>query len=153
MTTASGKILHVFKNSLGNCRFTFAKGKDANFLGGVYRTDIQSEIDELTAEVQSGHPHIYVDPNEITIDTTYVDPLLEIKRKAVAEYLEQQAKAMDKTNDRGNTDQTGKLQGIANTDTIADAASGSTSMDTPAPSGAIQAPVTAPVRVIQVPKK
>ena len=138
-----GKILNVYHNTLGNCRYTFKGGKDANFLSGMYTTDIATEIEELDLEVASGHPHIYVDPEKLTIDTTYVDPLLEIKRKAIEEYLAAQAVAMDKTTDRGETDQNSKLQGIANTSTIADGAAESSSSD-----GAPIAPASATASVM-----
>lgn len=127
---ATAKILHVFHNSLVNCRYTFKNGKDANFLGGTYATDIQSEIAELNKEVKSGHPHIYVKPDELTIDTTFVDPMEAIKAKIRAELLaEQAAAAANKTEDRGGYDTSGKLEGIANTHTIQQGAADSTSND------------------------
>ena len=120
-------ILHVFKSRIPSCKFLFKNGKEANFIGGKFMTDNESEIAELQAEVDLRHPHIYVDPEEAKVDSERVDPLEQIRMKAVAEYLAKQAAAVATTNDRGNTAQGGKLEGIANSATVAAGAAGSSS--------------------------
>lgn len=120
-------ILHVFKSRIPSCKFLFKNGKEANFIGGRFMTDVQSEIDELQAEVTLNHPHIYVDSAEAKVDSEKLDPLEEIRKKAVADYLAKQAAAVATSNDRGSTAQGGKLEGIANSATIASGAAGSSS--------------------------
>lgn len=126
---SQANVYHAFQNTLGNCRFTFSKGKDANFLSGEYLTNNQAEIDELNAEVAAGHPHIYIKTDRVTVDTTYVDPLEAIKARAVEEYKASLAASLDKSNDRGNSEFSGKLEGIANSTTVAEGMSDSTSTD------------------------
>ncbi len=121
-------LKNIYFNTLQNCRYTFKNGKDANFLNGQYVTDIRSEIDELDAEVEFGHPHIYVDANKRQIDVQFRDPVEAIKRQAIAEFLAQQKEATNKANDMGTTSQAGRvIEGIANSNTVGEAASESSS--------------------------
>lgn len=116
---------HVFRNSLGNAKYTFPWGKDANFLGGEYPTNIVAEIAHFVEELAVGHPHLTFTG---TREEQFTDPLAEVKRKAVADYLVQQERALDATKVLGSTDQgNGKLSGIATTANINAAASGSSS--------------------------
>lgn len=121
--------MNVYYNSLVNCQFIFKDGKVANFLGGRYLTNTPKEVEELDAEVALGHPHIYVKSEELTIDTTFVDPMDAIREKVRKEVLAEMAATTSKDNDRGNYDVSDKLQGIGNTNTIAEGASGSVSTD------------------------
>lgn len=118
-------IKKVFKSKIQSCNYVFKSGKQASFIAGKYLTDIDTEIEELEAEIKSGHPHIFIDANEKEVDTEKLDPLEEIKRKAIAEYLEAQKKAVDPSNDMGSTDQSGKLEGIANSSSGAQLATNS----------------------------
>lgn len=116
-------VYHVFTNTLGNCKYCFPWGKDANFLGGEYASNNVAELEHLMDEVRMGHPHLAYKGER---NTPFLDPLEDVKKKAVADYLAEQARALDASKDGGSTEG-GKLQGIANTATIAAAASGSTS--------------------------
>jgi hypothetical protein len=78
--------LNVFKNRLGSCKYVFSNGKEANFINGTYATDIEDEIAQLNAEVKARHPHIYIDENEVTIDSELIDPIEQIRQKAIADY-------------------------------------------------------------------
>jgi len=119
-------LLHVFKNSIPSCNYIFGSpeiaGKVAVFVSGVYRTDVTAEIEELQKEVALGHPHIYVDSNETTIDSVYLDPMVALREKIISEYLAAQTQAVDPTNDRGSSDQAAVKP--ANTQDIAVAAAG-----------------------------
>lgn len=94
---------HQFCANLPSCKYIFKSGKVANFVGGKYVTTIDSEIAELEEEIKFGHPHIFVDANERTVESEKADPLAAIKKKAIEEYLAAQAKAVDPNNDMGNT--------------------------------------------------
>jgi hypothetical protein len=153
--STSPTVFHAFQNSLGYSRFTSAKGKDFHFLNGEFLTNIQAEIDELNAEVAAGHPHIYVNPDRVTVDTKYVDPLAELKAKAIEEYLANQAAALDKTNDRGSSIFSGKLEGIANSTTVSDGMAGSNSGDipvAPAPTASVLPTAPAATKIVAGPK-
>jgi hypothetical protein len=120
-------IKAVFKSSLPNIQYLFKNGKSAAFIGGAYYTDVESEIKELQDEVTNRHPIIFIDPAQSQIDSADLDPMSVLKKKFYAEFLAQQAAAVQKDRDMGTTSQTGVLQGIANSTTIAEAMSGSDS--------------------------
>jgi hypothetical protein len=60
-------------------------GKIAAFVDGKYRTDNAFEIAQLDHEVASGHPTIYVDPNESVVEIDSNDPLASLKAAWLAE--------------------------------------------------------------------
>lgn len=150
-------VQHLFKNTLGNCQYIFKTGKIAHFLNGRYLTDQEAEIEELTAEAKSGHPHIYIDANEATVDSDAASNAMaaleaRIRAKVLLEL------ATQKDNDRGNYEVSAKLEGIVSTTDIAAAASGSASNEGAAPvanaaaSPTLVTPATAtPARIIAGP--
>lgn len=121
------KMLRLFKSSIANCRYVFKDGKVAAFLAGEYRTDDAKEINELEEEVHAKHPFIYIDENNWEVPAIAVDPLEEIRKKAVAEYIASQANAANLPD--SESDQQFKVAGIANSSTVGSAMSGSTSTD------------------------
>ncbi len=142
-------IKSVFLATMNSCKYIFLSGKEANFINGVYYTDVVSEIKELENEIFAGHPHISQSPDlaKRTIDTDTFDPLAAIKAKGVAEYLAAQAAAaadpvtqlqppanqLDVTEpkrDMGNTMSLDSLKAklnTANSDTVGAAMAGSSS--------------------------
>jgi len=100
----------------------FANGKPAIFVSGVYRTDIDWEIAELDKEVKSGHPHIYVDSAEATIESEMVDPMNALRAKIIAEFVASQEAATNPDNDMGKSTQGAVIP--ANSRDIASAAAG-----------------------------
>lgn len=137
---------HVFKSSLGNSQYTFKNGKAGNFLNGEYTTELQSEIDELNAEIEAGHPYFYVDEAKKTVEST--DPMEEVRRRAREEALiqlrQEQAAALDKSR-TSESDQDFKIR-VANSDDISSAMSGSTSTDIPTAGTASVTGVAAPTQ-------
>lgn len=115
-------LFHKFTNTYRDCKYIFTNGKVANFLSGEYITDNKDDIAELLKEVNDGHPNIgYVGQVDVA-----ADPLAEIKARAIAEYLDAQKTATDKTSDKGTTSQ-GALSGVANSNTVAEGSAASTS--------------------------
>jgi hypothetical protein len=115
--------LHQFKSTYPHINYIFKNGKQAIFVNGVYRTDVQWEIDELMHEISLGHPHIAVDAEAPTIDSEMIDPMNALRAKIIAEFLAKEAKATDPNNDMGNTDPNAKLM-PGNSRDISEAASG-----------------------------
>lgn len=113
--------------------YVFKKGEKANFIGGRYVTDIEAQIEELKEEIKSGNPTIYIDPNEMQVDSSELSPIETIKKKAIEEYLAQQAAATDKSNDMGNSEQSTKLTGMVTSSNVAATSAGSSSSNSPAP--------------------
>lgn len=93
-------IVNQYFSTFPSCQYVFKSGKVAAFIGGIYRTNIKSEIEELDSEIAEGHPNLYV-TEEKTVDTTKLDPLANLKEKIIADYIAAQAKAVDPTNDMG----------------------------------------------------
>ena len=86
-----GTTLHQFKSYQSSCNFVDSTGRIAHFVSGRFTTNDPLFIKELTEQVELGHPVFYIDENEKTIDSDLLDPLEYIRRKAVADYLAQQA--------------------------------------------------------------
>ena len=119
-------IVNLFKSRIPSCRYIFKNGKEAHFINGEYMTDIEEEIEQMNYEIKLGHPHLFVDAEKVTVDTTKLDPLSEIKAKAIAEYIARQKEATDPSNDMGSTGvEPGKLKGIGNSRGVASATAAS----------------------------
>jgi hypothetical protein len=121
-------IKYAFHNSLGSCKYIFKDGTEAPFTGGIYYTDNEAKVAELKAEIAAGHPYISVKAGEETVNVAIGDPLEAVRRAAAAEAIARYQASL-KDNDMGSTDQSGKLEGIGNSTTVAAAAGDSTSTD------------------------
>lgn len=93
----------VFRSNVSSVRYVFKNGKTAAFLSGVYTTNIAHEIEELDAEIASGHPNFTANVTEVV---QLIEPMEVLKARFIAEYLQQQAKSVVKTNDAGFSEQT-----------------------------------------------
>ena len=129
-------IKRVFKSRIPSCSYFFKNGKQAAFIGGKYVTDVDIEIAELESEIgksgltepnKSDHPHIYIDQREKEINTEALDPIAEIKRKAVEEYLAAQKKALNAAGNVSSSKVMPATTGMVNSTTIAEGAAGSDS--------------------------
>jgi hypothetical protein len=122
------RVVKLFKTRIPNIGYIFRSGKRAPFLNSRYSTDIPSEIAELEEEISLGHPHIYIDEAELTLDT--VEPMEVLRKKFYAEFEAQQKRALDKDNDAGYTE-ANKIV-VATTRSIAEAVGNSDSIASPA---------------------
>lgn len=95
-------MLKLFKSRTSSVQYVFKNGLMAHFVGGRYTTDKEAQIAELEEEIKLGHPTFYIDEKETEVDSTQLDPLEFIKKKAVAEYIAAQ-KAKEGT-DFGSSD-------------------------------------------------
>lgn len=86
-------IKKKFKCSIPNTNFVLSNGKNIPFSGGVYITDDPVDIAELMREIvyegagRSKHPHIYVDVEDASVDTTLDDEIAAAQLKAKQEVL------------------------------------------------------------------
>jgi len=96
------KQYHQYFSSRPMISITMPTAKRIRFVGGMYVTDKQDEIDFLNAEIKAGNQMIYVDNNKRTVGEAALDPLAAIKKKAVEDYLAAIEKAKDPNNDMGN---------------------------------------------------
>lgn len=98
--------------------YVFASGKTIHFIGGIYATESEVEIKELIECCKSGNPCFYIDAEQTTVDSEMLDPIAQLTAKIRAQVLAEIVAASDPTNDRGETKQGGKLEGIANSSTM-----------------------------------
>ena len=117
--------LTLFKSRAGTMGYVFRNGKAVHFIGGVYATSAKDEIEELTKECENGHPNYFIDSNQKTIDSEMMDPMAVLRAQIKQEILDQM-KANDPSKDMGSYG-TGKLEGIANSQTVNGAAAASES--------------------------
>lgn len=121
---------HLFKSRIPSCQYAFKKGRLAIFRRGEYITDVQEEIDELTSEIASGHPTLYVDPKEVTVSPERDDPIASLRAKIALEerarILEEMAAATNPGRDLGTSEQ-GKLNAASTSDIAPTAANGDAS--------------------------
>jgi len=127
MTTEvdSSKVLHQFFSRIPSVKYIFTNGKEAHFINGRFTTDVVGEIEQLNAEIAEGHPHLFTKPEALTITVADLDPLAEIKRKAIEEHMAKLAAASNPENDMGTSEQT-KLD-VANSVSVKGATAASNS--------------------------
>lgn len=113
----------IFKSSVPSCIYVLKNGKACNFINFRFMTKLDTEIEELTAEVNMGHPTIYIDSKEATADV--MEPIAALRARHFAEFQAELERANNKNQDAGTT-QVQKLN-VANSSTIAEGASGSDS--------------------------
>jgi hypothetical protein len=115
--------LHLFKSRLFNVQYVFRDGQSAVFKNGQYATKKKAYIDELTAEINDGHPHFYFDENKLTITEEELAPDYEARKKMREEVM---AEFGLKGRDMGSYDskQSGAGTGIASTANVGQAAVG-----------------------------
>lgn len=138
----------VFKSRIPSCRYVFKDGKHAPFIGGEYYTSDTTEIAELKAEIAANHPFLFIDENKKEIDTDKIDPIEEIRRKAVEDYIASQKQSLNKTNDRGTSTQ--ERLNVANSTSIAEGSGDSNSTGAGAQeegTGEQKAPASAPKKI------
>ena len=121
-------LLKIFKNRVLNCSYHFKDGTQAAFLNGKYSTDVKSRIEELQNEVDTNHPHIYIDPDEHEIDSEALSPMEVIRQEAYArakaDLLASEVLDKNKTSESDNGNFAASL---TNTHNIAEGAAGSDS--------------------------
>lgn len=110
-------ISNIFKSTLPSVSYFFKDGVQAAFINHRYTTANPDQIDQLTKEVDLGHPHIYIDPAEATIDSNALTPIELIKKLAREEAIAELKAAMNK--DAGISVNTNFAQSLANSNTIA----------------------------------
>lgn len=123
--------LRVFKSTIPSVNFIFPNGKPAIFQQGRYYTDNTEDIATLDKEIKDGHPHIYIDNEEMTIESEMLNPVNAMKAKVlgtlsrdelIAALQAKEADAINPSNDMGSSEQ---LQvKPASTQDIASAAAG-----------------------------
>lgn len=108
--------LTLFKSRAPVMGYCFRSGKVVHFVNHMYTTTDPDEIKELTAECRKGHPNYYIDDNQVTISSIQVNPM-EALREAIRKEEIAKLRAYNPNNDFGETVQ-GKLEGIANSNSI-----------------------------------
>lgn len=116
-------MLKLFKSRPAIMGYVFRDGTNAHFIDHEYKTNRQSEIDELTEVCNEGGNTYYIDPEQTEISSIKVDPLAALTAKIREE--ERIKLLMEIQRDMGETVNTGKLEGIANSSSIRGASAAS----------------------------
>ena len=123
-------MLKLFKSRPAHMGYVFRDGTNVHFIDHEYKTNRQSEIDELTEVCNEGGTTYYIDPEQTEISSIKVDPLAALTAKIREEERVKLLLSMER--DMGETKHTGKLEGIANSSSIRGA---SVASNTQAPVG------------------
>lgn len=94
------ELFKLFKSCIPSVQFIFKSGKIAHFRDGRYATRVPSEIEELTAECEAGHPTFFIDGEEKEAAREQLDPMDELRQKFFKEFQEA---AAGKVVDPGNS--------------------------------------------------
>lgn len=95
-------IAKVFKNRVLNCRVIHPDGRIIIFDNGSHITVLKKDIDYLQSLVDEGDAYVYIDHNEVEVDTEELSiegRINKLKREAVEEFLAAQAVKADSTSD------------------------------------------------------
>lgn len=116
----------VYHHTLPSAQYVFKSGGVAEFIGGKFLTDDPVHIQELDAEV--GRRNQFISKGAKKLKTSDLDPVAEIKRQAVEEYLASlKAASGDASRDMGTSTQDALIKSAANSRTVGEAAAGSSS--------------------------
>lgn len=111
-------LLTVFKSQAPTMGYVFKSGKTVHFVNHIYATAAKDEIEEMTAECQNGHPNYYIDSEMKEVDSAQLNPMEVLRAQIRAEERAALLAATNPSRDMGQTEQGGKLEGIANSVTI-----------------------------------
>lgn len=103
--------------------YIFPNGKVAVFRHHRYATDLPGEIANLDSEISMGHPYMQIKPDMMYLTEEMEDPMKALKAKIIAEYMAEQAKHIDPSNDMGNSTP-GTFRPMSTTDVASVAAGG-----------------------------
>lgn len=125
-------LLTVFKSQAPTMGYVFKSGKTVHFVNHIYATAAKDEIEELTTECQNGHPNYYIDSEMTQVDSAQLNPMEVLRAQIRAEERAALLAATNPSRDMGQTEQGGKLEGIANSVTITGLAASSEAQATAA---------------------
>ena len=115
----------AYYHTIPNSQYIFAGGGVAEFHGGRFLTDDPVHILELDAEVARRNQ--YITKGEKKLTGKDLDPVAEIRRKAVEEYIAAQKVASNPERNMGESEQAPLINSAANSKTVGQAAAGSSS--------------------------
>lgn len=122
--------LHVFRSQAAVMGYSLKDGSVIHFVNGMYATADKKHIEELTELCTSGHYNYFLDEKEITVDSEILDPMAMLRARIREEERIKLIAATDVNRDMGQTDQSGKLGGIANSQSVMGAVASSNGAST-----------------------
>lgn len=123
--------LRVYRSTIPSVNVIMPNGKPLIFQNGYFYTDNEQDIAYLDYEIKLGHPHIYINPDQVEIQSEDLDPVNALKKGVVAKMTREElvaalqakeAEAINPANDLGKSDQSSVKP--ASTQDIAPAAAG-----------------------------
>lgn len=135
---SEAKLVNIFFSHAPTMGYCFRTGRLVHFVNGQYTTSNKAEIDELNEVCEEPNSNYFIKPDQLTVDPTQLDPMAVLYAKMMEKARAEVAAATDRTRDMGKTE-VGKLEGIANSDTIRGlTAESSAAKVTPVASGSIK---------------
>ena len=110
---------HLFKTWSEQVNTVLRNGKMIHFMNHCYATQDEDEITELTLMCKQAPEHFYIDKEQVTINPLMLNPMEALRARLKEEARKEVIAEM---RDFGNTINTGKLEGIANSASIQAAA-------------------------------
>lgn len=81
--------LRLFRCTMPNSQFVTRAGKYVQFPDGIFTTNDPLEIAELEYEIARGHPHIFIDKNNVYVDDAF-SPTALAERARLKEEVRQE---------------------------------------------------------------
>lgn len=111
------KTVNIFFSRAPTMGYVFRSGRVIHFIGGQFTTSNQAEIDELTEVCKEHGSNYYVKEEQLTVDPAQLDPVAVMYAKMLAQARAEVAAAINPARPMGDFE-VGKLEGIANTNTV-----------------------------------
>jgi hypothetical protein len=107
----------LYKSTIKFCNIILPDGTRLDFKGGIYITGDESVISYLDRAIARNEysGNIYIDPEARTVTAEQENPMLALRKKMFAEFLAEQAKMIDPSNNMGESKQ-GPLKAASTTD-------------------------------------
>ena len=117
-TETTPKMVNIFYSRAKTMGYVFRSGRVVHFVDGKFTTTNKAEIAELSEECEANpQGNYYIDSEQLTIDADQLDPVALMYAKMLKQAREEVAAATNPARDMGETKQ-GKLEGVANTNSI-----------------------------------
>ncbi len=101
----SDKKYNQYFSTRPRISITMPDSRRISFIGSQYVTDNPDEIAFLDEQIRANHQMIYVKKDHLQVTQEQLDPLAAVKKRAVEEYLKQQAEQQNPGRDFGKTTQ------------------------------------------------
>lgn len=94
-------IAYAFRSNTQFVNYALKSGQIAKFVNGLFHTTNEKVAEELRAVAEEGHPDIYIDAKEPTVDTDALTPEAQLEKRIRAKIMQEMAEATSHSRDLG----------------------------------------------------